>query len=65
MREEFIGTVVKLISGWDNLVAVEVNVNQRRIVTSYENLPTLPTPGQKAKIVKEYDEYWISDWWSE
>lgn len=39
MREEFIGTVVKVISGWDNLVAVEVNIDQRRIVTSCQ-LPT-------------------------
>jgi hypothetical protein len=62
--KEYTGTITKVISGWDRLIAFEVETEIGLIKTEFCNPPTTPDIGQKAKVVQTDGGIWeLHDWW--
>ncbi len=62
--KEYTGTITKFISGWDRLIAFEVETEIGLIETEFFNPPTTPNIGQKAKVVQNKNGEWeLQHWW--
>lgn len=62
--KEYTGIITKFISGWDKLIAFEVEIEIGLIETEFFNPPTTPRVGQKAKVVQnEHGKWELHHWW--